>query len=121
MGAYPPRKRVQEAARKTTGQVLPRGSHASTSDIDTQAERARKNGIGLRTQKKLDWLARCRPDLLKLVAGGVLSADLAYCQARELPGCGDMAQRIRRLWEWASDAEKEQIVDWVIEAIRRES
>jgi hypothetical protein len=47
----------------------------------TAAERARSAGMSLRTQGKLDRLAKLRPDLLEPVRAGRLSAHAAAIKA----------------------------------------
>jgi len=64
--------RVAEAAKQTTGEVLPRGGDKRSEDAQSiadsaidlsQKDRAKENGISLDSQKKLDVVARERPDL----------------------------------------------------------
>jgi hypothetical protein len=78
------RVRVQSAAQETSGNVLPQGNsterHQQTKDL-RQQNRARKHGISIATQHRLDWLARHRPDLLKQVQDGTLSVYAAAVQA----------------------------------------
>jgi hypothetical protein len=70
---------VQQAAEETTGETLSRGKPCNNSQFAnlTQAERAQANGVGKRTQEKLDRLARERPDLHERVKAGELSAPRA--------------------------------------------
>lgn len=84
------RERTQAAAANPeTGNVLPRGGdkkseHAKSIGnlpIDTQAERAEAAGIGERTQRKLDALARHAPHLLDRVKNGAMSAHAAAIEA----------------------------------------
>jgi hypothetical protein len=76
--------RVTAAAGTTTGEVLPSGKVNQWSGIlpsQTQRARAEAAGISERTQRKLDRLARDRPDLLAEVRAGRLSAHRAALEA----------------------------------------
>jgi hypothetical protein len=81
--------RVEAAAEVTTGKVQRRGGDRrsekarSTGNvpIDPQANRAKAAGISVRTQRKLDRLAKVRPDLLAEVRTGRLSAHAAALKA----------------------------------------
>jgi hypothetical protein len=56
--------------------------------IDTQPIRAQRSGVSVRTQKKLDTVARERPDLKEKIVKGQLSADAA-------PNCGICAVEMK--------------------------
>jgi hypothetical protein len=77
-------QRGQEAAKATTGEVLPEGRPPKeTAQIVqlAQPERAAKAGVGRMTQQKLDALAKKRPDLLEAVRAGIMSAHCAAVEA----------------------------------------
>ena len=76
-------QRGQEAAKATTGEVLPasRPTKESRQIADLQADRAAKVGISERSQRKLDALAKKRPDLLEAVRAGIMSAHCAAVEA----------------------------------------
>ncbi len=106
------RTRIQKAARTTTGDVLSRGGdHSSKSrqKIVSQAERAAANGISIRTQAKLDYLARYYPEKLAAVATGKISAERAY---REVRGQAE-GKRLRRLLETATPEQRSHILQWI--------
>jgi hypothetical protein len=75
--------RVAAAAESTTtDQILPAHSHPDVQFAHQKAEdRAAASGISLRTQRKLDMLARKRPDLLEEVKAGRMSAHAAAVEA----------------------------------------
>jgi hypothetical protein len=77
-------ERVEAAAEATTGEVLPAHRPAEESRKIaglSQPARAEAAGISERTQRKLDRLARERPDLLAEVKAGRLSAHAAAVEA----------------------------------------
>jgi hypothetical protein len=64
-------ERGQKAAAATTGEVLPEGRPPKEKLgklPSSQDDRATENGVSLRTQRKLDTLAREHPDLHAKVA-----------------------------------------------------
>jgi hypothetical protein len=81
------RERSRQAAQETTGGVLPRGNPTGNNQHDARDEetgnlpvssesqpaRAARNGIGERTQRKLDRLARDHPELHERVKAGDLT------------------------------------------------
>ena len=76
--------RIEAAAGATTGEVLAGGKVNQWSGIlpsQTQRARAEAAGISERTQRKLDRLAKVRPDLLDKVRAGRLSAHRAALEA----------------------------------------
>jgi hypothetical protein len=89
-------ERVVEAAAATTGEVLPKHSHADVQIAHQGAKsRARDAGTSLRTQRKLDALARRAPELLEAVRAGRMSATAACIAAgiekpriKRCPKCG---------------------------------
>lgn len=75
-------QRIKEAARVTTGDVLPRHVHPDGQfAYQSQANRATESGISQRTQRNLDALARKRPDLLDEVRAGRMSTNRACIEA----------------------------------------
>lgn len=79
-------ERIVFASKATTGEVLPRGNPAlfanrQFADLETQPERAAAAGVSERTQRKLDRLARERPELLERVQAGLLSVHRAAVEA----------------------------------------
>jgi hypothetical protein len=84
--------RIEAAAGATTGAVLPGGKVNQWSGIlpdQTQRARAEAAGISERTQRKLDRLARVRPDLLEKVRAGRMSAHRAALEAGIVKATGD--------------------------------
>ncbi len=76
--------RIETAAGAATGQVLASGKvnqWPGNLPDQTQRARARAAGISVRTQRKLDRLARDRPDLLAEVKAGRMSAHRAALEA----------------------------------------
>jgi hypothetical protein len=70
---------MQHAAQQTTGEVRPEGRPKKLGKLPSlsQQERAKEHNISPRTQRKLDKLARLRPDLLAQVRAGELSVNRA--------------------------------------------
>jgi hypothetical protein len=89
--------RVEAAAKATMGAVLPAHVHPDgQSSHHRQTERASRAGISVRTQRKLDRLAKVRPDLLAEVRAGRLSAHRAALEAgivKEAAGDGRAPDR----------------------------
>lgn len=86
----PTKERVRLAAVDLdTGEILERGripiEQIGKLPISKQPQRAEESGIGVRTQRKLDYLARHATDLFARVQAGDLSADAAYRMARNKP------------------------------------
>lgn len=81
------RARVETAARRTTGEVLPshrpsKDERRQIADLPTpQTDRAAAAGVSERTQRKLDALARRAPALLDRVRSGDMSAHAAAVEA----------------------------------------
>ena len=75
----------------------------------TQEDRARQNGIGRESQRKLDYLAGHTEDLYHAVQSGTLSIHAAYQRAKgyvpETP-----LEALRRAWCQASPAEQRQFL-----------
>lgn len=71
--------------------------------------------IGLRTQKKLSYLAHHRPDLLEQVEQGRLSPDRAYRLAKGIPD-ETVVDRVQRAWNNASPEEKPDLAAWILAA-----
>lgn len=105
-------QRTQEAARRTTGEVLPRGrqpeSNPEFKDL-TQAERARQNGVSLAQQERLDALARKAPNLHERVQTGELSCHAA-CIAAGIVRVPTPLDILRRAWARASEDERAQFL-----------
>jgi hypothetical protein len=78
-------ERAAKAAEVTTPDITPNGQ-GERVDIGnlpklSQGDRAQQNGIGERTQRKLDCLARDFPEIHKRVVSGELSTHAAYILA----------------------------------------
>ncbi|MCG3211821.1 MAG: hypothetical protein FOGNACKC_05467 [Anaerolineae bacterium] len=115
------RRIIQEAAANTTGEVLPRGdTRYQPERIRSQTERATANGVSIRTQAKLDYLAGHAPELLEKVKCGQVSVDRAYKQARGIRRKLTPLERVQRLWAKASPEERLTIARWVFEAHHQE-
>lgn len=109
------RERVQAAAGETTGETIPVHANQYTVDrqiVYPQSERAKQNGIGVVTQKKLDHLARNRPDLLQHVKTGELSADKAYKISRGIKDPTPL-DKLKKEWRKASYDEKITFLEWI--------
>jgi hypothetical protein len=75
-------ERSQEAAKATTGEVLPEGRPGKeTSKTGTLAGRSQSAGVSKETQRKLDALARRAPALLDEVRRGKKSTHRACVEA----------------------------------------
>lgn len=106
------RKRVQAAAVKTTGKVLPKGgdqkSEAKSTDnlsVDRQEHRAVTNGVGVVTQRKLDALARRAPELLAAVQRGEMSTHAA-AKAAGIVKEKSTVEKLNALWAKATIEER---------------
>jgi hypothetical protein len=78
--------RAIKAAKATARETLPTAGQGARNDLVnltkcTQTERASENGIARTTQKKLDRIARDRPDLREQIIAGKLSIDGAFIEA----------------------------------------
>lgn len=101
--------RVAAAAGNTKAKdKLIQGRHRQIA-YDDQETRATENGVSLRTQKKLDYLAAQRPDLLGQVQTKKLSCDAAYRAARNLPKLSGL-DRLRSAWKKASPEERQSFL-----------
>jgi DNA adenine methylase len=70
-------------------------------------ERAKINRIGMTSQKRLDYIARRQPELLKKIADGKLSIHAAYDHC--YPSLSDAGLRkLRSAWKRATEAERER-------------
>jgi hypothetical protein len=77
--------RVTAAAKAATGEVLPAHIHPDgQSSHHRQTERASRAGISVRTQRKLDRLAKVRPDLLAEVRTGRPWSALGFADLEDL-------------------------------------
>lgn len=111
------RQRVMAAANDDgTGEVLPEGRPNNDKLAKfasfNQARRAQENGVSHYTQRKLDHVARFRPDLLECVKAGELSADKAYKIARDIKDPTTL-DRLQKLWQQAAHHEKVAFLNWV--------
>jgi hypothetical protein len=81
--------------------------------VETQKQRAEANGISERTQKKLDYLAVYREDLLHEVQMGAMSVDAAYKRAT-----GKVAEtafeKLKRAWGQLTEDEKRRFPHEVV-------
>ena len=116
---------VRQAALKTTGEVVPRGSGlvGSIEASQTQTARTAVTGISVRTQGKPDFLSNIHPALLEQVRKKELSVDQAYRQTqgrKKLPP----PERVKQLCGNATSTSRVAIAQWVSEthhvAIRRQ-
>lgn len=116
------RDRVIAGASEAAEEIQSRGGDRKSNNyksigkfpIDSQEKRAQRNGLTDRTQRKLDHLARFRPDLLECVKGGELSADRAYKIARDIKDPTTL-QKLQKLWQQAEHHEKVTFLNWVEE------
>lgn len=106
-------ERVQAAAVKTTGKVLPKGgdqkSEAKSTDnlsVDRQEHRAVTNGVGVVTQRKLDALARRAPELLAAVREGRMTAHAA-AKAAGIVKEKSTVEKLNALWAKATIEERQ--------------
>jgi hypothetical protein len=85
-------------------------SQGERTDFDNlskskQADRAKHNGIGIVSQRKLDYLAGHAPALLAQVQAGELSMHKAYLLAKEQPA--DIPLRtLHRVWRKVAPADR---------------
>lgn len=105
--------KIAEAARATTGEVLPaRGDHRSEQSEcklhpeQKAAARAAQAGVSVRTQRKLDALARKAPGQLGRVRAGEVSVHRACVEAGLVkePTALDL---LRRSWKNATPRQRE--------------
>lgn len=109
--------RVQAAAGRTTGGGFAHGGDRRSAERSSgklpldRIERAASSGVGERTQRKLDALARRAPDLLEKVKAGELSAHAAAKEAgivKERTALDDL----KRAWMKATMDERHQFEQW---------
>lgn len=110
-------EQVQEAAQRTTGQVLPSDgsvhpANASQFANHTQSQRAKANGVSKRTQEKLDRLAREFPELHEQVKAGIKSCHAA-CKEAGFVRDPTPLQQIQRIWQKASSRQRREIKAWL--------
>lgn len=113
-------RRIQAAWKSKPEEILPNDGSINPGNAVQFAQhitrnRASKSGISLRTQRKLDHLARFRPDLLECVKDGELSADKAHKIARDIKDPTTL-EKLQKLWQQAAHHEKVAFLSW-IEAI----
>jgi len=113
-----------EAALHTTGEVLPEGNSTGNNQYQKKVElgnlpssssqqsRAQQNGVGLRTQKKLDRLARDFPDLLEKVKRRELSVNRAAKEAGIVKD-PDPLKELQKWWTKASDEQRALFLRWL--------
>ena len=110
---------IAYAARMTRVELAPtgRGQRVDLGKLpkSTQAKRAGKAGISVRSQRQLDHLARERPDLLQRVGGAEISLDQAVSEAGWARRPSDL-HRVRRLWDRLSDADRAAFLRGIIDA-----
>jgi hypothetical protein len=105
--------RILEAAQATTGEVLPQHKHPHPQFASqTQAERARQNGVGKRTQEKLDALARKAPHQLERVRAGEVSVTRACIEAGIEKGQTPLEQ-LKRWWARATASQRRAFRAWL--------
>lgn len=108
-------KRVQKAALVTTGKVMSEGRpKLGNLPSFSQRERASQNGVSPRTQRRLDAIARQRPDLLEEVRAGRLSANRAALEAgidREPSAFERLQRAIERFGSELTPEERQQLKD----------
>jgi hypothetical protein len=73
-------ERVRKVAAETDGEVVPQGRPTKEKgNLPVyQTERALRNGVGIRTQRQLDRLARDFPDLHGKVCSGEMSSHQGF-------------------------------------------
>jgi hypothetical protein len=104
---------IAKAAAKTNGKILPRGRPKIGSlPYLPQEVRAKQNGIAVKTQKKLDRLARDFPEMCRLVAEGHLTVAAAE-RAAGIRKDDTPLPLVQKAWRKASPAERQQICAWI--------
>jgi hypothetical protein len=113
-------ERVMAAAGVTTGvglgatgYVAQREEGRQIADPNSQEARSRTVGISPRTQRKLDRLARERPDLLDAVRSGRLSAHGAAIAAGIVKPSPDAYTTACRAWAKMIPEERDAFEDWI--------
>jgi hypothetical protein len=98
------------AAQNTTGEIRPEGRPDKLDDSSSlsQAQRAKRNGVGIDTQKKLDKLARCFHDLHEQVKAGTLSVHRASIHAGFVKE-GPMLDTRQKVWTTAATAARQSL------------
>lgn len=80
--------------------------------VINQEGRTKQNNVGIVTQRKLDYLARSRPDLLQQVQTGQLSAHRAYKIAKDIKEPTPL-DHLKKWWDKATNEEKVYFLDWI--------
>lgn len=112
--------RMMRAAGQTKtdaddGKMLPIGNSPNRQNADLrQSQRAKNNGVGIRTQRKLDHLAKHFPDICRLVAEGQLTV-AAATRAANIEKELIPLQLVQRAWRKANTDDKRQIRTWIDE------
>ena len=103
----------REAGKRLEAKETKQGNnqHRKFSDA-TQVSRAESNGVSDRTQRKLDRLAKDRPDLLQRVKAKELSVQAAAIEAGIViaPSALDSA---KRAFLKLSDLDRNEFLSWV--------
>lgn len=116
---------VEESAKRIFAQEAKRGAPAGNQNaakdkqnkqescrIDSQSIRAESNGVSDRTQRKLDRLAKDRPDLLEKVCAGELKVNTAA----KLAGIVKQQSTLdatKKCFLKLNEAERQQFLSWV--------
>jgi hypothetical protein len=100
---------LTEKVRELQGQATKQGERTDLGHWPklSQAQRAKENGVSLRTQKRLDHLANNDPDLLLEVQKGALSPHAAYQRAKKKTPATPLSE-LHRAWRKASNEERIQ-------------
>jgi hypothetical protein len=99
-----------------TGANQYKREETGTVPNSSQVQRAEENGVGVRTQRMLDRLARDRPDLLEEVQAGRMKTKTAAREAGivRVPTAYELAQKvIRKL----TAEERGNLVRWMDEGM----
>jgi hypothetical protein len=118
-------QRGVQAAIASSDRVLAAGVNQHTVDEVAQIarpakERAAKSGISVRTQRKLDRLARERPDLLAEVKAGRLSAHKAALEAKIVKQREpDPFDELCRWWDRADEAVRARFEAYQLQSRRK--
>jgi hypothetical protein len=95
------RQLIAQATGSTCKGGRPVRTETADLVVSTQLERARENGIGRDSQRKLDYLAGHNPSLLQEVQMGRIAIDKAYKIARGIKAETPLAT-LHRIWRQVS-------------------
>jgi hypothetical protein len=120
-GAEEIQARVAAAAlAEDTGDVRHRRDNQHSPGAKaSQAEKARRNGVGKRTQERLDAIARKKPDLLQAVAAGMPVREAARLAGVEPKP--DAGKQLRKWWAAASPEQRAAFEDYIAAWHRKEA